>query len=73
MDGFNQSLTNSWNSRDGDAQDIVNQRIDQLSKNASLSGRVVYTEPLGGGFYASANYSYAWNRNTSQKDAYDSG
>lgn len=73
MDGFNQSLTNSWNSRDGDARDIVNQRINQLSKNASLSGRVVYTEPLGGGFYASANYSYSWNRNTSQKDAYDSG
>ena len=73
MNGFNQSLTDSWNTRTGDARDIVNQRIDQLSKNASLSGRLVYTEPLGGGFYASANYSYSWNRNTSEKDAYDSG
>ena len=73
MDGFNQSLTDSWNSRTGEAQDIVNQRIDQISKNASLTGRLVYTEPLGGGFYASANYSYSWNKNSSEKDAYDSG
>ncbi len=73
MDGFNQSLTNSWNTRTGEAQDIVNQRIDQLSKNASLTGRLVYTEPLGNGFYASANYSYSWNKNSSTKDAYDSG
>ena len=51
----------------------MNQRIEQLSKNASLSGRLVYTEPLGGGFYASANYSYSWNKNSSEKDAYDSG
>lgn len=73
MNGFNQSLTDSWNSKSGDARDIVNQRIDQVSKNASLTGRLVYTEPLGGGFYASANYSYSWNRNSSQKDAFDSG
>lgn len=73
MDGFNQSLTNSWNTRTGEAQDIVNQRIDQLSKNASLTGRLVYTEPLGNGFYASANYSYSWNKNSSTKDAFDSG
>ena len=72
MQGYNQSLTNSKNQK-GESQDIVNQRIDQLSKNASLSGRLVYTEPLGNGFYASANYSYSWNRNESNKDAYDSG
>lgn len=74
MDGFNQSLTNNY-STDSESPDqkIVNQRIDQYSKSASLSGRLVYTEPLGGGFYASANYSYAWNRNESVKDAYDSG
>lgn len=74
MDGFNQSLTNN-NPQGGnlDSLKIVNQRIDQFSKNASLSGRVVYTEPLGNGFYASANYSYSWNRNESVKDSYDSG
>ena len=73
MDGFNQSLTNSWNTKEGDQQRIVNQRIDQLSNSASLSGRLVYTEPLGGGFYASGNYSYNWSKNNSTKDAYDSG
>ena len=74
MDGFNQSLSDNAAQDGKDAfQSIVNQRIDQYSKNASLSGRLVYTEPLGGGFYASANYSYAWNRNESVKDAYDSG
>lgn len=72
MDGFNQSL-NSNKNQDGESVDIVNQRIDQLSNSASLSGRLVYTEPLGGGFYASANYSYAWSKNTSTKDAYNSG
>ena len=73
MDGFTQSLTNSWNSKSGDGQDIVNQRTEQLSNSSSLSGRLVYTEPLGNGFYASANYSYSWSKNTSTKDAYDSG
>ena len=72
MNGFNQSLNSNKNER-GETEDIVNQRIDQLSKGASLSGRLVYTEPLGGGFYASANYSYSWSRNESTKDAYDSG
>ena len=74
MDGFNQSLTE--NAAQGEipaSQNIVNQRIDQYSKSASLSGRLVYTEPLGGGFYASANYSYSWNRNETVKDAYNSG
>jgi hypothetical protein len=70
MDGFNQSLTDNVSD---DTQRIVNQRIDQYSKGSSLSGRLVYTEPLGGGFYASANYSYSWSRNESVKDAYDSG
>ena len=72
MDGFNQSLTDNVTEM-GNKQSIVNQRIDQLSKNTSLSGRLVYTEPLGGGFYVSANYSYSWSKNTSTKDAYDSG
>ena len=52
---------------------FVNQRTEQLSNSSSLSGRLVYTEPLGNGFYASANYSYSWSKNTSTKDAYDSG
>lgn len=72
LDGFNQSLTETY-AASGTDKDIVNQRIDRTSKGSSLSGRLVYTEPLGNGFYASANYSYGWNRNKSVKDTYNSG
>ncbi len=72
LDGFNQSLTSTVGD-DGVDSEIVNQRIDRTSNSASLSGRIVYTEPLGKGFYASANYSYSWSRNKSDKDTYDSG
>ncbi|MGN1215778.1 MAG: outer membrane beta-barrel protein, partial [Candidatus Cryptobacteroides sp.] len=73
LDGFNQSLTNTYDSVAGDQAESVNQRIDQLTNGSSLSGRIVYTEPLGSGFYLSANYSYSWNRNKSLKDTYNSG
>lgn len=73
IDGFNQSLTNTYDQLTGKQQEAVNQRIDQLSNSSSLWGRVVYTEPLGKGFYLSANYSYSWGKNQSQKDTYNSG
>ncbi|MBR5398092.1 MAG: outer membrane beta-barrel protein [Bacteroidales bacterium] len=72
LDGFTQSLTESYFGGET-AQDIVNQRIDRNTRSSSLSGRLVYTEPLGKGFYASANYSYRWSKNQSIKDAYNSG
>lgn len=74
--GFNQSLTRTDTDNDGlwDANpELVNQRIDQISNNSSLSGRVVYTEPLGHDFFLEANYEYSWNRSRSVKDAYNSG
>lgn len=76
MSGLNQSLTrvdadknNVWDPN----PEVVNQLIDRYSRSSSLSGRLVYTEPLGHDFYLEANYSYSWNRNTSRKTAYDSG
>ena len=70
--GFNQSLTRTF--EDAAPRDsIINQRYDQNSRNSSLSGRVVYTEPLGHDFYLEANYSYSWNKSTSVKDTYNSG
>lgn len=76
MSGLNQSLTrvdadenNVWDPN----PEVVNQLIDRNSRSSSLSGRLVYTEPLGHDFYLEANYSYSWNRNTSRKTAYDSG
>ena len=70
--GFNQSLTSTFD--EGVQNDsIINQRYDQNSRNSSMTGRVVYTEPLGHDFYLEANYSYSWNRSTSIKDTYNSG
>lgn len=73
LDGFNQSYTHNDNPEEGETpEEIVNQRYDQESKSSSISGRIVYTEPLGGDFYLEANYSYSWNRSTSFKNTYDS-
>ena len=76
MQGFNQSLTrtdtdmdNVWDKN----PEIVNQYIDRNTKSSSLSGRLVYTEPLGHDFFLEANYNYSWNLNTSKKIAYNSG
>ncbi|MBR5103968.1 MAG: outer membrane beta-barrel protein [Bacteroidales bacterium] len=74
MHGFNQSMTTVYDLESGAKSDEkVNQRYDQNSKSASLSGRVVYTEPLGNGFFLETNYQYGWNQNTSFKDTYNSG
>ena len=76
LDGFNQSLTkvdidkdNVW---DADPE-AVNQRFTQNSKSSSLSGRVVYTEPLTDYLFLEANYSYSWSESKSDKHTYDSG
>ena len=76
MLGYNQSLTYADEDNDGSWDkdpEVVNQKIERTSKNASLNGRVVYTEPLAEHLYLEANYQYGWNRNISQKTAYKSG
>ncbi len=74
MDGLNQSLTQTDYNQDGTFDnEIVNQRSDQVSKNASMSGRLVYTEPLMSTLFLEATYQYSWNRSRSIKDTYNSG
>ena len=74
MQGFNQSKTMEFDAADEDGtMDVVNQFIDQNSKSASLSGRVVYTEPLTKYLFLEANYQYSWSRSISTKDAFNSG
>ena len=74
MVGLNQSLTSTDLDADGKYEnEIVNQRFDQISKGSSLSGRLVYTEPLTKNLFLEANYEYAWNKNESGKDTYNSG
>ena len=70
LDGFNQSETRKF--QEG-LTDIVNQRYNQKSNSSSLSGRLVYTEPIAKNLFLEANYSYSWNRNHSQKSTYNSG
>ena len=72
LNGFNQSLTETYLAGTT-TQEIVNQRFDQNASGASFNSRVSYTEPLGRGFYAEANYSYGRSRNKSLKETYDSG
>ena len=75
LDGFNRSLTNTYTedveTRNSDPA-IVNQRFDQVSNSTSLSGRLVYTEPIVKNLFLEANYSYSWNRNSSGKTTYNS-
>jgi hypothetical protein len=75
LDGYNRSLTNTY-AEDGVAAaadpTIVNQYFDQNSKSTSLSGRLVYTEPIAKNLFLEANYSYSWNKNTSDKITYNS-
>ena len=67
--GFNQSLTEVAGVENPEK---VNQFYDQNSMSASLSGRVVYTEPITEFFFFEANYQYGWSVNTSDKTTYNS-
>ncbi len=74
MVGLNQSLTQTDLDRNGIFEnEIVNQRFDQISTNSSLSGNLVYTEPLTTTLFLEASYQYSWNMNKSGKDTYNSG
>ena len=68
--GTNQSHTDFYVASQNSTPD-VNQYFDQNTSSTSLTGRVVYTEPLGGGFFFETNYMYSWNKNASVKDVWD--
>jgi hypothetical protein len=70
-DGKNQSLTNNYNSFNPGAT-VVNQRVDQASRTQNAGARLVYTEPLGGGFYVEGSYQYNYSLSKSNKDVYNS-
>ena len=74
--GLNLSRTDAYDEAGVPLQekcDTVNQRFESMSKGTSLSGRLVYTEPLTEHLFLEANYSYSWNLNRSVKDTYNSG
>ena len=70
-DGYNQSLTNTLNGFNPGAT-VVNQRVDQASRTQNAGARLVYTEPLGGGFYVEGSYQYNYSQSNSNKDVYNS-
>ncbi len=72
LEGYNQSRTKEYDETETMVSDsIVNQRYDNTTDAASLSGRVTYTEPIGRGFYVEGNYGFTWSRNSSDKFTYD--
>jgi hypothetical protein len=71
MDGYNQSLTNTYVGGET-GTDLVNQRIDQVTKQQSLGARLVYTEPLGNYFYLEGSYQVNWSNSSTEKKVYNS-
>ena len=72
MDGFNQSLTNVFHAGELTKTTLINQRIDQTTKQQSLGARLVYTEPLGNNFYLEGSYQVNWSHSTTDKLVYNS-
>ena len=70
LDGYNLSQTNTYTGGALSGSKDVDQYYDQSSRSANIGSRLTYTEPLGGNFFAEANYriNYTWNR--SVKDTY---
>ena len=75
MDGLNQSLTNTEFDGAGNvlSSTLVNQRVDQNTRNRSLGARLSYTEPLGNNFYLEGSYNINWSRSNTDKLVYNSG
>jgi len=70
-DGYNQSVTNTIIGLHPGLS-LVNQRVDQGSRTQNAGARLVYTEPLGGGFYVEGSYQYNFSQSNSNKDVYNS-
>lgn len=74
LNGINRSETNVYDIYgilDPSLKESVDQNYFQNSKSSSVSGRLVYTEPLTDYLFLEANYEYAWNRNNSYKNTYN--
>lgn len=76
-DGFVQTLNNVHTTLPDGSRTvnsaITNQRTVQENKNSSINANVTYTEPMGNYFYIEGNYQFQYNRQNSNKDAFNSG
>lgn len=76
MNGLNRNSTKTFDANGDEISDALrNSDVDQTFNNRQNSysafGRVTYTEPIGNNFYVEANYSYNWNKSTSNKTTVD--
>ncbi|MBQ0077339.1 MAG: outer membrane beta-barrel protein [Bacteroidales bacterium] len=72
LEGINSNGSVTYN-EDGTQAEVksVDQTFNNVQNSYSLMGRVTYTEPLGSKFFLEANYSYNWNKSTSDKKTYE--
>ena len=76
MISYNQSLTQTDYdpaTQQFTKDEIINQMYDQNSSSSSVSGRLVYTEPLTSYLFLEGSYQYSWSLSESVKDAFNSG
>lgn len=71
LNGINRNGTNSFEDGMQTGQVDVNQRFDNKQSSSSMFANLTYTEPLGDSFYIEANYSYTFNRSSSDKQTFD--
>ena len=73
IEGANQSETNVFagGRQAEDRRDIIDQMYDQTNTSYMMSGRLSYTEPLGGNYFLEAAYRYRYNQNNSDKETFD--
>lgn len=70
-DGANQSQTRTFRANGGIRDSLIEQSFRRESQRKSLSGRLTYTEPVGGGFYLEGNYTYSMAKTSSFKNSYN--
>ena len=68
-DGYNRSETNVYGARE--AKDSVDQHYFQNSTSYALTGRLSYTQPLGGNYFLEFAYRYRYNQSNSNKESFN--
>jgi len=68
LDGYNYSTTLSNNQSDAS---VIDQYYNTNQDSYSLSGNLVYTEPLGNNYFLELSYKYKYSENNSDKYVYN--
>ncbi|MCL1974396.1 MAG: outer membrane beta-barrel protein, partial [Bacteroidetes bacterium] len=69
MDGYNKSETHLYGERE--RIDSVNQHYLQDNKNYAVTGRLSYTQPLGGNYFLEIAYRYRYDQKNSDKESFN--